>query len=158
MTIRNPKLRSNFCLALHCRTVEDQVLNVISDQLVKVSPFSVNPSRDSATVYLYCEDDVNNDLAKSIQALIDGTKYNNFTMSLKVLNGENVIETIAFSNCSLGDVKVGGFDYSSSKPDDIAEEIVLGKYNKDLSHPTILNRIAVRYGSVSRKFAQQETL
>jgi len=153
MTIRTPKLRDNFRLSIKCRTVEDEVTTVISEQLVKISPFSLNSTRDYATVYLYCEDDVNNDLAKSIQSLNTGTQHTKFNMNLEVLNNGNVIETITFGGCLLGDIKLGSFDYSSSKPDDIAEEIVLGKYNKDLSHPTILTRIAIRYGSINRTIA-----
>lgn len=147
MTIRKPKSRSHFTLSVISNAVGSDVLSAIGDQLIRVSPFTLG--KDSATVYLYCEDDAENALAKAIKSIQDSSVP--FTMKLQVVNGNgDLIETYSFNGCHIGPIKVGGFDHSSTQPDAIAEEVVLSSYNRDFNTGTILNRICVGYFNVVR--------
>lgn len=148
MAIRQPKSRSNFTLSISSNSIGSNILAPIGEQLIRISPFSTGT--ESATVYLYCEDDVENALATAIKSIRDS--FSPFSMKLDVIHEGNVIETYTFVGCSLGASKVGGFDHSSTKPDIVAEELVLSSYNKDFNSGSILKRIGVRYHGVTHTF------
>jgi hypothetical protein len=121
----------------------DQVhLDVLSDQVIKVSPFSLFPldrtvSQIHSTVYIFFEEDVEGKVGRALE---QAYKQQNVNVVLQVLDAdEKVIETINFGRTVLKDVRIGGFDYNDSDWG-------------DFDAGTILNRASFRYNKLTRTY------